>query len=89
MPQPATAAISQEFLATPVTTQTLLLLTSTSIFDKTATPTISEPQQSSANHSHHTEKVPSEEPSSAEVLLNATEVQMDLFLANQHTIMAN
>ena len=72
MPQPAIATVSQEFPATPVTAQTLLLLTSTPIFDKIASPTVSEPHQSSINHSHHTEKIPSEEPSSAEVPLNAT-----------------
>ena len=59
MPQPATATVSQEFPATPVTAQTLLLLTSTPIFDKTASPAVSEPHQSSTNRSHHTEKIPS------------------------------
>ena len=73
MPQPATATVSQDFLATPITAQTLLLLTSTPIFDKTASLAVSEPHQSSANHSHHTEKIPFEEPSSVEVPLNATE----------------
>ena len=89
MPQPITATASQEFPATPVIAQTLLLLIFTPIYDRIATPAVSEPQQSSANHSQHTEKVPIGEPSSAKVLLNATEVQMDLLLANQHTIMAN
>ena len=89
MPQRATATVSQEFLATLVIAQTLLLLTSTPIFDKTASPVVSKPHQYSANHSHHTKKIPFEDPSSAEVPLNATEVQMDLLLANQHSIMAN
>ena len=34
MPQPATATVSQEFPATLIIAQTLLLLTSTPIFDK-------------------------------------------------------
>ena len=67
----------------------MLLLTSTPIYDRTATPAASEPQQSSASHSQHTKKVPTKDPSSAKVLLNAAEVQMDLLLANQYTIMAN
>ena len=89
MPQLTTATVSQTFPTTFVTAQTSLLLTSTPIFDKTTSPAVSEPHQSSANHNHRNEKIPSEEPSSAEVPLNATEVQMDLLLANQHTIMAN
>ena len=89
MPQLAIASVSQEFPATPVTVQTLLLLTSTLMLDKTTSPAVFEPHQSFVNHSHRTEKIPSEEPSSAEVPLNAMEVQTDLLLANQHTIMAN
>ena len=89
MPQPITTTASQEFPATPITAQTLLLLTSTPKYDKTATLTIFEPQQSSASHSQHTEKLPSGDPSSTEVFLDAVEVQMDLLLANQHSIMAN
>ena len=74
MPQPTIATVSQEFPATPVTAQTLLLPTPTPIFGKTATHAVSDPHQSSTNHSHHIEKVPYEEPSSTEVLLNAIEV---------------
>ena len=74
MPQPTTATASQEFPATPVTTQTLLLLTSAPIYDRTATLAASEHPQSPASQSQHTEKVPTEDPSSAEVLLNATEI---------------
>ena len=43
MPQPTVATASQEFFATPVTTSTLLLLTSAPIYDRTATPTVSKP----------------------------------------------
>ena len=74
MPQPTIATASQEFPATLVTAHTMLLLTSTPIYDKTTTLAVSEPQQSSASHSQHTEKVPTADLSSAEVLLNATEV---------------
>ena len=89
MQNPTSATVFQDVPATPVTAQILLLLTSTPKYDKIATPIVSEPQQSSASHSQHTEKLPSGDPSSAEVFPNATEVQMDLLLANQHTIMAN
>ena len=82
MPQPTTATTSQDFPATPVATQTLLLLTSTPIYDRTATPAASEHPQSPASQNQHTEKVPIEDPLSAGVLLNATEVQLDLLLAN-------
>ena len=44
MPQPTTAAASQEFPATLVTAQTLLLLTSTLIYDRIVTPAAFEPQ---------------------------------------------
>ena len=62
MPNPTTATVSQDIPATPVTAQTLLLLTSTPKFDRIATPAISEPQPSSTSHSQHTEKLPSEAP---------------------------
>ena len=67
----------------------MLLVTSTPIYDRTATVAIFEPQQLSASHSQCIEKMATGEHSFAEVLLNATEVQMDQLLANQHTIMAN
>ena len=44
VPQQTVATVSQEYPATPVTAQTLLLLTSTPIYDRTATPAIFEPQ---------------------------------------------
>ena len=89
MPYLAIATTSQEIPATPVTAQTLLLLTFTLKFDRTATPAISEPQLSSASHSQHTVKLPSGVPLNAEAFPNDAEVQMDLILANQHIIMAN
>ena len=89
MPQPATTIVSQELSATLIIAQTLLLLTSTPEYDRTATPTVSKPKQSLASHSQHTEKLLSRDPSSAEVFPNAAEVQMDLLLAKQYAIMAN
>ena len=89
MPHLATTTASQQIPAAPVTAQTLLLLTSTPKYDITATPAVSEHQLSSASHSHHMVKLPSRAPSSVEVSLNAIEVQINLLLANQHTIMAN
>ena len=89
MPQPTTATASQEFPATPITAQTLLLLTSTPKYERIATPTISEPPQLSTSHSQHTENLFSGSPSSTKDFPNAAAVQMDLLLANQHTIMAN
>ena len=73
--QPTTAIASQEFLTTPITTQTFLLLTLTPIYDRTASPAVFEPQQSLTSHSQHIEKVPPGDPSSAEVLLNAAKVR--------------
>ena len=84
-----TTIVFQDIRTTPVTTQTLLLLTFTPKYDKTATLAISKPQPSSASHSQHTKKLPSEAPSFAGVFPSDTEVQIDLLLANQHTIMAN
>ena len=43
MPQPTTTTASQELSATLVTAQTLLLLTSSPKYNRTATPAISEP----------------------------------------------
>ena len=83
MPHLATTIASQEIHVTPVTTQTLLLLTSTPKYDKPAPPAISEHQLSSTSHSQHMVKLPSRAPSSAEVSVNAAEVQIDLLLANQ------
>ena len=65
------------------------MLTSTPKFDRKATLAISEPTQSSAIQSHHTVKLPFGAPLNAEAFLDATNVQMVLLLANQHTIMAN
>ena len=89
MPHPATATAFQKIPVTPVTAQTLLLLTSTPKYDRAATPTVSKHQLSSASHIQHMVKLPSGAPSSAEVSLNAAEVQMEVLLAHQHTIMAN
>ena len=47
----ATATASQEIPATSITAQTLLLLTSTPMYNKTTTPAIFEHQLSSASHS--------------------------------------
>ena len=44
---------------------------------------------SSKGQSHHIIKLPFRAPSNAEAFPDATEVHMDLLLANQHTIMAN
>ena len=84
-----TVTTSQEISATLVTTKTLPLLTLRPQLDRLATLTCSEPAQSSASQSHHTIKLPSRAPSNAKAFLGAAEVQMDLLLANQHTIMAN
>ena len=89
MPHLATVTTSQEIPATPIAVQTLLLLTSIPKFDRIATPIVFKPQLSSASHSQNIEKLPSGAPSNAEAFPNAAEVQMDLMLANQHTIMAN
>ena len=83
---PAIAIASQDNLATPSTAKTLLLLTTRPKFDRTITKDGSESMKSSAGH---TEKLLSKEPSTTDVLPNATEVQIDLILANQQTIMAN
>ena len=82
MPHQAIVTTSQEIPATPVTAQTLLLLTSTPKYDRIATLTVSEPQQSSASYSQHTVKLSSRALSSTEGFLNAADVQMDLLLAN-------
>ena len=89
MPHLATAIASQEILVTLVTVQTLLLLTSTPNHDRTTTLATSEHQLSSVSHNQHIVKLPSGAPSSTEVFPNAVEVQMDLLLTNQYTIMAN
>ena len=47
VPHPAIATASQDIPATSVTAQTLLLLTSTPKYDRTATPAVSEHQLSS------------------------------------------
>ena len=82
MPHPTIAIVSQDIPPTPITAQTLLLLTSTPKYDKIATPAISKPQPSSTSHSQHTKKLPSEAPSSVGVFPNAVEVQLDFLLAN-------
>ena len=58
-------------------------------FDKTTTPAIFELAQSSASQSLHIVKLLSGAPSNAEAFPNATQVQMDLLLTNQHIIIAN
>ena len=89
MPYPAIATGSQEIPATLVTAKTLLLLTSRPKFDRTVTPIDFEPAQSSASQSGHTAKLPFKAPSNVDAFLDATEVQMHLLLANQHTLMEN
>ena len=74
MPHLATTTLSQEIPATPVTAQTLLLLTSTPKFDKTTTLTVSELQLSSTSHNQPTVKLPSRAPSNAEAFPHAAEV---------------
>ena len=86
MLKPASTIASQDIPATLTTARTLLLLTSCLRFDKIATEANSEYAKSSAGH---TEKLRFEEPSTADILPNAVEVQLDLILANQRTIMAN
>ena len=80
---------SQDIPTTLTTAHTLLLLTSGSQFDKTATSARSEPAQSSASQSHHIAKLPSRAPSQADAFPEPSEIQLDLILANQHTFMAN
>ena len=89
IPYPAIAITSQEFPATLVMAKTLLLLTSGPQFNRTATLAHSKPTQSSASQSRHTIKLPSGTPSNAKDFLDAAEVQVDLLLINQHTIIAN
>ena len=86
MPNPTTATTSQEIPTTPSTTKTLLLFTTDPRFNRRATEASSESTKSSTRH---IEKLPSEEPSTINVLPNATEVHIDLILANQQTIMVN
>ena len=69
--------------------QTLLLLTSGPEFDKIATLVVFDQAQSLAQPSQHTEKLPSEAPSQAEVFPNMDDIQRDLLLSNQHALMAN
>ena len=82
----ATTTTSQDIPATPSTAKTLLLLTIGSQFERPTTEALSDSRKSSAAH---TEKLPFEESSITDTLLNAAEVQMDLILANQQTIVAN
>lgn len=89
MPHPAIATSSQEIPATPVTTKTLLLLTFGPQFNRTSTPVIYKPAQSLASQSRHTTKLSSEATSNADAFPKVTELQMDLLLTNQHTIMVN
>ena len=89
MPISASAIASQDITATLVTAKTLLLLISGHQFDKTVTPTHFEPTQSSASKSQHIVKLPFRAPSNAKAFPGDAEVQLDLLLANQHTIMAN
>ena len=81
---PTMATAFQDHPATPSTAKTLLLLTTSPRFDRTATKTSSKFAKSSARQ----EKLPSKESSIAYVFPNATEVHIDLTLANQHTTMA-
>ena len=74
MPHLTTITTSQEILATLLTAQTLLLLTSTLKFYRIATLAVSKPQLSSTSHSQNTKKLPSRAPSNADVFPNAVEV---------------
>ena len=74
MPYLAIATAFQEILATSVTAKTLLLLTSRPQFDRTATPVVSEPAQSSTSQSCHIAKLPSRTPSNADAFLDVIEV---------------
>ena len=78
---------SQDVPATPTTANAPLLLTAGLKFDRTTSETVSESAKSSAAH---TEEVPSEEPAlgPTPIFSIANEIQMDLLLANQQTIMA-
>ena len=82
MPIQASTTASQDIAATLTTTKTLLLLTSGPHFDKTTTPAYSASAKSLESNSYHTEKIPSRSPSNANAFPNASEVQMDLLLAN-------
>ena len=86
MPNPASTTASQDIPATPTSTKTLLLLTSSPKFNRIATLVGSESAKSSVGN---TEKIPSREPPTAYVLPNDIDIQLDLVLANQHLIMAN
>ena len=86
MPNLASTTASQDIPATPTTAKTLLLLTSRPGFDRTTNQAGSESVKSSIAH---IEKLPFEEPTTIYVLPNAANVQLDIILVNQQTIMAN
>ena len=79
---------SQDIPTTLITTNVLLLLITRPKFDRTRSEDIFESAKSLAAH---IEKVPYAEPilSFAPVFPSANEIQMDLLLANQQTIMAS
>ena len=83
MLKPASATASQDIPATPTTAKTFLLLTSGPKFDKTTTQVGFESTKSLASH---TEKLPSEELSTVDVLLNVIDVHMDLIFANNRPL---
>ena len=89
MPNLVLATASQDISATLTTAKTLLLLTSGHQFDKTVTPFHSKSAKSLESQSHHTAKLPSRAPSNAYAFIDPTEIQMDLILTNQHTLIAN
>ena len=86
MAMPDLTTTSQDIAAT-LTTKTLLLLTSGPQFDRIATPAYSE--HALASQSYHIAKLPSKVLSHADAFSEPSEIQMDLILANQHTLMAN
>ena len=86
MPKPVSTTTSQDIPTTPTTAKTLLLLTSSSQFDRTTTQAISDSTKSSTGA---TKKLSSGATLNVEAFPDVAIVQMDLLLANQHTIMAN
>ena len=89
MPIPASTTTSHDFPTTPTTAKALLLLTSGPQFDRIETLACSAFAKSLESKSHHTDKLPYEEPSNADAFPDPAEVQIHLILANQQTFMAN
>ena len=83
MPIPASTTTSHDFPTTPTTAKALLLLTSGPQFDRIETLACSAFAKSLESKSHHTDKLPYEEPSNADAFPDPAEVQIHLILANQ------